>query len=236
MKKTAVILAGGLGTRLKPFTNIIPKPLLPIGEKSVLEIQLNQLKKFGFKDVYLATNYKSDYIESFFNNMHGLDINLYVSREEQPLGTAGPIKLLEDRIDEPFLVMNGDVLTLLNFDNFYQFSEQRDEILSLGIKKLITPYRFGNIVFDGHIVKGIEEKPNIISYILAGVYIMKPEIFSYIPKDSYFGMDTLIQALLEQKITINKYDITEYWLDIGEIDSYTEAQEAYIKYFQKNNL
>ena len=106
----AVILAGGLGTRLKPFTEVIPKPLLPIGEKAVLEIQIEHLRKHGVTDVFLATNYKSNYIENFFGDGSRYGVNLTISREEKRLGTAGPLKLLEKELDEPFIVMNGDIL------------------------------------------------------------------------------------------------------------------------------
>src|SRR5438445_7713300 len=104
----AVILAGGLGSRLRPFTQAIPKPLLPIGEKSVLEIQIERLKKHGFDEIFLATNYKSDYVRNFFGDGSRYGVNLVISKEEMPLGTAGPVKLLMDRLTEPFLVMNGD--------------------------------------------------------------------------------------------------------------------------------
>src|SRR5438309_577534 len=109
-----VILAGGLGSRLKPFTEVIPKPLLPIGEKSVLEIQIDRLKKFGFDEVYLATNYKSEYVENFFGNGSRYGVKLAISKEEKPLGTVGPLTLLKDKLTEPFIVMNGDVLSLID--------------------------------------------------------------------------------------------------------------------------
>ena len=117
----AIILAGGLGTRLKPFTEAIPKPLLPIGEKAVLEIQIEHLKKNGFDEIYLATNYKSNYIENFFGDGSRYGVKLIISKEDKQLGTAGPIKLLESELTEPFLVMNGDILTNLDLKEFYNY-------------------------------------------------------------------------------------------------------------------
>ena len=111
----AVILAGGLGSRLEPFTRVIPKPLLPIGEKAVLEIQIERLREHGFDEIYLATNYKSKYIRNFFGDGSQYNVQLTISEEQMPLGTAGPLKLLQDKFDEPFLVMNGDILSLINF-------------------------------------------------------------------------------------------------------------------------
>ena len=232
----AVILAGGLGTRLKPFTEIIPKPLLPIGEKSVLEIQIERLRDGGFNQIFLATNYKSDYIKNFFGDGSRYGVQLKFSKEEFPLGTAGPLLLLKNELKEPFLVMNGDILSLIDFKKFYEFAISKDALLTITIKKEITPFAFGNIFFDGDIVTGIEEKPNIIMYILAGIYIMKPGIFNYFPdKPEYFGMDKLILKMLKEKEKIVKYELKEYWLDIGRIDDYQKAQEFYNKHLLKDN-
>jgi len=229
----AVILAGGLGTRLRPFTQIIPKPLLPIGEKSVLEIQIENLKKSGFDEIFLATNYKSEYIENFFGDGSRFGVKLHISKEEQPLGTAGPVTLLKDELTEPFLVMNGDILTLLNFKALYDFSLKNDSALTITIKELITPFQFGNIEFEGDYVTTIQEKPDLKMNILAGIYIFKPEIFRLIPENTYFGMDHLIEKMLTQKLPVAKYKINEYWLDIGKVDDYEKAQEVYKTHFSK---
>lgn len=230
----AVILAGGLGTRLKPFTEVIPKPLLPIGEKSVLEIQIEHLKHYGFNEIFLATNYKSKYIENFFGDGSNFGVKLSISKEEKPLGTIGPIALVKDKLTEPFLVMNGDVLTQLDYKKMYDFAIAKRTLLTVGIKQMLTPFQFGNIYSDGDYVTGIEEKPTIRTNILAGIYIFDPGIFEIIPSDRYYGMDTLIEDMLEKKIKITKYDIKEYWLDIGRVDDFKEAQEVYEEKF--NNL
>ena len=227
----AVILAGGLGTRLKPFTQIIPKPLLPIGEKAVLEVQIEALSKNGFDEIYLATNYRSDYIENFIGNGDRYGIRIKISKEEKPLGTVGPLTLLKDKLIEPFLVMNGDILTLLNFKNLYEFAKSNDSLLTVTIKEMDTPFQFGNIFFEGDYVTKIEEKPKIKTNILAGIYIFKPEIFNLIPDNEYFGMDTLINKMLDLKVPITKYHINEYWLDIGQIDDFQSAQEIYQTHF-----
>jgi NDP-sugar pyrophosphorylase family protein len=228
MSRKAVILSGGLGSRLKPFTDVIPKPLLPIGEKAVLEIQIERLSMYGFNNIFLATNYKSNYIENFFGDGSRYGVNLEISREEKPLGTAGPVKLIENKLNsEPFIVMNGDILSLVDFGKLYDFANNNDSLLTVTIKKIITPYAFGNIFFDGDVVTGIEEKPNIITYALAGIYVMKPQILDLIPSNEYFGMDSLIKKMIELKLPIHKYEITEYWLDIGRIEDYEKAQIAY---------
>lgn len=230
MRKRAVIMAGGLGTRLKPFTDAIPKPLLPIGEKAILEVQIERLAQCGFDEVILATNYKSDYIENFIGDGSRYDIKVTISKELKRLGTAGPLKQLESRLSEaPFLVMNGDILTLLDMKKMYDIACNKTSLFVAGVKQIIMPYDFGNISFEGEFITKIEEKPNIITYALAGVYIMKPEIFQYIPKDEYYGIDMLLQYMLENKLPIAKYDIEEYWIDIGRMDDYEKAQEDYKK-------
>jgi len=231
MSRSAIILSGGLGTRLKPFTEVIPKPLLPIGEKAVLEIQIERFKKYNFDQIFLATNYKSSYIENFFGDGSRYGVKLEISKEDKPLGTAGPIKLLDGKLSEPFVVMNGDILSLVDFECLYNFSCSNSSLLTVAIKKIITPYAFGNIFFDGDLVTRIEEKPDIITYVLAGIYVMKPKIMDLIPGDHYFGMDMLIKKMLALGLPITKYELKEYWLDIGQLQDYEKAQTIYKDYF-----
>ena len=228
----SVILAGGLGTRVRPFTQVIPKPLLPIGEKAVLEIQIEHLEKYGFDEIFLATNYKSEYIESFLGDGTKYGVTLTVSKEDKPLGTAGPLSLLKDRMTEPFLLMNGDILSLMDLGMFYRFAVEKDALLTVAIKEIITPFQFGNIYYEGDYVTGIDEKPDIRTKILAGIYIMKPDILELIPYNEYYGMDTLMMRMLEEKIPIVKYETHEYWLDIGNIDNYEEVQNIYEQLFK----
>lgn len=228
----AVILAGGLGSRLKPFTETIPKPLLPIGEKAILEIQIERLKKYGFDEIFLATNYKSEYIESFFGNGSKYGVKLKISKEAKRLGTAGPLTLLKKELTEPFIVMNGDILTLINYKKLYDFAISKNCPLCISIKKEITPFAFGNILFDGDYVTDIEEKPDFVNYILAGIYVMTPDVFDDIPDNEYFGMDKLIQNYLKNNVKVAKYEMKEYWLDIGRLNDYEQAQDIYEKHFK----
>jgi len=230
-----VILAGGLGARLRPFTQIIPKPLLPIGEQSVLQIQIKQLKRFGFDEIFIATNYKADYIARFFGDGADLGVRITYSKETDPLGTAGPLSLLRDQLTEPFLMMNGDVLTLADFAKMYDFATKKDAILTVGVKRHVTPFAFGNLYFEGERVVGIEEKQDIIRFILAGIYVMRPEILDLIPGGQSYGMDHLIKAMLVKGMPILKYEFEEYWLDIGQISDYESSNEIYEKYFRQND-
>lgn len=229
----AVILAGGLGSRLKPFTEIIPKPLLPIGEKSILEIQIDRLRASGFNEIILATNYKSDYIENYLGNGSRYGVRISISKETVPLGTAGPLTLLKGKFEKPFVVINGDILTSIDFNKLYDFAKNKNELLTLAIKKEILPFAFGNISFNDDYVTNVEEKPDIVTYILAGIYVMKPEIIDIIPENTYYGIDTLIKDMLKANMKIVKYEMEEYWLDIGRLNDYEEAQNIYQKHFKK---
>lgn len=227
MSMKAIILSGGLGSRLKPFTNAIPKPLLPIGEKAVLEIQIERLASNGFTDIILATNYKSDYIEHFLGDGSRYGVNLIISKEDKPLGTVGPVTLVKEYLQEPFLVMNGDILTLLNYSKMYRYACEQSAIFTAGVKKIITPFSFGNIKFEGNRIVDVQEKPDITSYILAGIYIMKPDIMEYIPNNEYYGIDSLIKELIRKGEHVIKYDIEDYWLDIGRSDDFEKAQDEF---------
>jgi NDP-sugar pyrophosphorylase family protein len=228
----AVILAGGLGARLKPFTEAIPKPLLPIGEKSLLEIQINRLKHFGFDDIYLATYYKSDYIRDYMGDGSRYGVRLTISAETKPLGTAGPITLLREQLDAPFVLMNGDILSTIDFKRLYDFAGRLEADLCVGVKNIITPFAFGRITCDGHYVRQIEEKPQIETLALAGIYVMRPGIFEVIPPETYFNMDTLILKMLAEGRPVTRYPIREVWLDIGQLPDYESAQAIYNDHFK----
>ena len=142
--------------------------------------------------------------------------------------TCGPLSLLEDELDAPFLVMNGDILTRMDFDRMLKFAEGQDSLLTIGTKIVTMPFRFGNVhVDDSQHVVGIEEKPDLSFEILAGVYCFQPGIFDHIPKDERYGMDDLIRKMLAGGLPISRYLITDYWLDIGQVDDYAKACEEY---------
>jgi len=200
----------------------------------VLDIQIERLKQYSFDEIFVATNYKSSYIENFLGDGSRYGIRLFISKEEKPLGTVGPLRLLKDRLDEPFLVMNGDILTLMDFTKFYKFAVGKGALLTIAIKKEIMPFAFGNIFFEGDYVTDIEEKPNIVTYILAGIYVMRPEILNRIPDNKRYNIDVLIKSMLRDGVPVAKYEIQRYWLDIGRIDDFNKAQDIYNSYFKDN--
>lgn len=227
----AVILAGGLGTRLKPFTEVIPKPLLPVGESSVLETQILSLARSGFDEIYIATNYMADYIEAFLGNGDRYGVKLRFSRETEPLGTCGPLSLLRNELNEPFVMMNGDILTTLNFREVLDFCNESDADLTVVTKELIAPFNFGKVTKDGPYIVAVEEKPNFRYEVLAGIYAIKPDVLTMIPENKYFGMDKLINQMLSSHQKVAGFSLSGYWLDIGQAEEYQAARTNYSQMF-----
>jgi len=221
----AVILAGGLGTRLRPLTQIIPKPLLPVGEKSLLEITILNLKRFGFDEVILATNYKSDLFESYFGDGSKFGIKVTYSKEKEPLGTAGPLLLVKDKLTEPFLVMNGDILTNLDFSKLIGFHKTNSADFTVVSKIIEHPLHYGVVKAEDSRVTAIEEKPVIESEINAGIYALSPVALSRIPENRFFTMTELIKSLISNRNKVLRYKLDDYWLDIGQMSDYKKAQD-----------
>lgn len=232
MSKKAVILAGGLGSRLKPFTQAIPKPLLPIGEQSLLEIQIHHLARGGFRKIFICTNYKADYVETFIGDGSRFDVEVVFSKEEKPLGTCGPLSLLRDELTEPFVMVNGDILTTIDFSAFYEFGGEQEADFTIATKQVRTPFNFGSVECDGNQIIHMEEKPDFVTEVVAGIYFMRPAIYRYIQDDRYYGINHLIETMLRKKEAIGRYLMSEYWLDIGQIDDYDEAEAAYHQHFR----
>jgi len=220
----AVIMAGGLGTRLRPFTEVLPKPMLPVGDRSVLEIQIERLARHGVRDVYFAVNYKADVLKAYFGNGERYNVNLFYSIEKKPLGTCGPLSLLAGKFDMPFIVMNGDILTNLDFTTAYRFHVATGGIVTVVSKIVTFPLSYGNLTTSGDRIVDIQEKPDLSVEIATGIYIMSPDILAFIPKDRLYGMDELLRDLLSRQIPVHRYRMEEYWLDIGRMEDYNRAQ------------
>ncbi len=229
----AVILAGGLGERLRPFTQAIPKPLLPIGEQSLLEIQIANLAKHGFDEIFIATNYKSEYIENFIGDGSQFNVRIRYSRETQPLGTCGPLSLLRAELSEPFILMNGDILTTIDFARFYRYGCEQASDFTIATKNVVTPFNFGKVHTEGNRIVKVEEKPEIFTEVVAGIYFMRTELLGLVPDNTYFGIDHLIETMLATGRPITRYQMEEYWVDIGRIDDYPAAEEAYKRHFKR---
>lgn len=221
-------MAGGLGQRLRPFTQVIPKPLLPVGEQSVLEIIIRALKAHSFDEVFLTLNYQSSLFEAFFGDGSKWGIRISYTKEEKPLGTAGPLKLIEERLTEPFLVINGDILTNLNFETLAAFHTKNKAMLTVCTKEIHMPLHYGIVHSDENRITRVDEKPDVVSEVVAGIYFLDPAAVSLIPADAYYTMVDLLHRLMNDGKNVMQFRLKDtYWLDIGQMDDYQKAQDLY---------
>jgi len=223
MSKRAVILAGGKGTRLKPYTISLPKPLVPIGEKPILEIILNQLKIYGFNHITIAVNHMADIIQAFFGDGSKWGIKIDYTLEMKPLSTMGPLKLISDLPDD-FLVMNGDVLTDLNFSKLYEQHIENGNNFTIASIKRTEKIDYGVLNRSDHYkLTKFDEKPSYDFLVSMGIYIVNKKIVSYIPENTFFGFDHLMNLLIIKSEYPSIYEYDGRWLDIGRPDDYEKA-------------
>lgn len=225
MKKRAIILAGGKGARLRPYTVVLPKPLMPVGDYPVLEIIIRQLSYYGFDHVTLTVNHQAEIIKAFFGDGSKWNIRIDYSFEDKPLSTMGPLKLIHDLPDN-FLVMNGDVLTDLDFSKFYDFHKDNNRIFSIAAYNRTEISEYGVLKLnEANLLNGFIEKPRYDYTVSMGIYMACKEVLRYIPPDIPFGFDNLMLDLLarQQEVIIQKHH--GYWLDIGRPDDYAKAVE-----------
>ena len=221
----AIILAGGRGRRLLPYTVIIPKPLFPVGEKAILEIVIGQLAGAGITSVTIATGYMGELIEAYFGNGDRFGIPITYSRERTVLGTAGPISLIED-ISGDFLVMNGDVLTTMNYQDFITFHKKGDSIATIcGYTKEVQSSLGILEVDENNSLRAYKEKPVTKYLVSTGVYCFRPEVLSYLTKGERIDLPELISNLLTAKERIVIYEMKGKWFDIGTEEDLHKAIE-----------
>jgi NDP-sugar pyrophosphorylase family protein len=230
----AVILAGGLGTRLKPYTTVFPKPLMPIGESPILEIIIKQLKAKGFNEITLAVGHLSELIMAFFNNGSKYGLKIEYSKEEKKLGTAGGLGLLKNKLEDDFLVMNGDVLTGLDFSEFLEFHKKTGSIATIALNRRHVDIDFGVVELDeNRTLIGYIEKPKIDYLVSMGVYAFNESILEYIPSHEYLDIPDLMKRLLSEGEKVNGFIHDGYWLDIGRPDDYIKANEDIQKIYRQ---
>jgi NDP-sugar pyrophosphorylase family protein len=226
----AVILAGGKGTRLRPYTTIFPKPLVPIGERPIVDIVVQQLSFYGFDDIVLSVGHLAELIQAYFYSRRTEYPSVKISyvREEQALGTAGPLKLVPNLEDAPFLAMNGDVLTTLNYKKMMDFHRQSGSMLTLGVYKKRVKIDLGVVATDvtGRVV-GFSEKPEQSFPVSIGINIYSPEVLNYIEPNEYLDFPALVCRLLEHGERVMSYIFDGYWLDIGNQNDYMKAQDEF---------
>lgn len=227
----AVILAGGRGTRLAPYTTVLPKPLMPIGDEPILDVVIRQLSCFGFTEVTLAVGYLAHLIEAVIGDGSKLGVSLRYLREEQPLGTVGPLAAMEHPC-QTFLMMNGDVLTTLDYGDLYRVHEESGNALTVATHVRTVKSDYGVLELDGRNgatrrVTGFREKPQIDHNVSMGVYVVDRRACEYVPADERFDLPQLVWRLLEAGEGVGSYLYDGFWLDIGRHEDYALAIEQY---------
>jgi NDP-mannose synthase len=223
MYKRAIILAGGKGTRLKPYTIALPKPLVPIGDVPILEIVIRQLQKYGFTHLTIAINHMADIIKAFFGDGSKWNVKIDYTIESQPLSTMGPLTMISD-LPEDFLVMNGDILTDLDFDAFYKNHLAEKNNFTIASYKRIDKIDFGVLKVNEHNrLVNFSEKPDYEFLVSMGIYMVNKKVVDYIPENTYFGFNHLMDLLIDRKEFPSIYRYDGYWLDIGRPDDYEKA-------------
>ena len=221
---SAVIMAGGFGKRLMPLTEGVPKPMLPVGDRPVLERTIRQLRRSGIRDVSMTTHYLGHRIEDHFGDGEEFGVRINYTNEDQPMGTAGGLKLLE-RPAGPFVVINGDILTGVSFDKMLGYHHEHLAELTVGVRRYVIDVPFGVVECEESRVTALREKPSLTFFINAGIYLLEPGAWDSIPEGVFFDMTDLIKVLLDEGRTVASFPIIEYWLDIGRPEDYQRAQD-----------
>jgi NDP-sugar pyrophosphorylase family protein len=223
----AIILAGGKGIRLATLTDIIPKPLVPLGGMPIMEVVIRQLKAHGFQRITLAVGYLSELIKAYFQEGSKWGVNLDYSYEPQPLGTAGPLALIKD-LNETFLVMNADVLTNMDFQKLLRYHQRQGGIATIAAYERQVKIDLGVIVPDGDSrIKDYIEKPTSTHLVSMGIYIFEPQVMDFIQPDAYLDFPDLVKLLLQAGHEVHYQRFSGYWLDIGRHEDYARAAEEF---------
>jgi NDP-mannose synthase len=224
----AVILAGGRGTRLAPYTYVLPKPMMPVGDKAILEILLRQIKRAGISQVVLTVGHLAGLMQAFFQDGQQYDLDITYSFEPKPLGTAGPLALVPG-LEETFLVSNGDVLTLLDINSFCAFHHQQGGVCTIAVHERQQHIDLGIIEqnHDDYQITGYVEKPSLDFKVSMGIYLFEPEVLKFIPKDQYLDFPNLVLKLLAAGERVVGYPYKGYWMDLGNPDDYAQANQDF---------
>ena len=227
-----VIMAGGMGKRLSPLTDNCPKPMLMVGDKPMLETMITTLIEQGFRQFCISVNYKWEQIKNYFGDGSSLGAEILYIQEDKTLGTAGPLSLLPVKTEKPITVMNGDILTKLSLDQLIDFHDRHQAKATIAVRSYDYQVPYGVVKATKDRLIGFEEKPICSSLVNAGIYVINPEVINRIPKDSYFDMDQLFRNMLSSDEPLSIFPIREYWIDIGTMEDYNQAQLDFHEVFQ----
>ncbi len=219
----AVIMAGGKGIRLRPLTEETPKPLLPVGDRPLLEHTIEQLKNSGVSSIHISTHFRSEKIREHFGNGQEFGVEINYLSEDQPLGTAGALGIM-DKGSEPLLVINGDILTKVDYRAILKFHQDQGADMTVGVRQYDLEVPYGVVESDGPMVIRIIEKPVTRLFVNAGIYLLEPGVAKRIPRGQPCEMTDLVQKVIQDNGTVVNFPIVEYWLDIGRPEEYERAQ------------
>jgi dTDP-glucose pyrophosphorylase len=228
-----VLMAGGMGERLLPLTESTPKPLLPVGKKPLLETILESFIRQGFRKFYMSVNYKAEMIRDHFCDGSRWNVEIRYIEEKTRLGTAGALRLIQDRPDYPVIIMNGDLLTRVDFHHLLDFHRQHDSQATMGVRQYDFQVPFGVVELDGNRIKEINEKPVHNFFVNAGIYVLEPDLLDLIPENAHFDMTELFEKVIEMNCDTAVFPIREYWLDVGQIDNLVQANNDFEENFQE---
>ncbi len=230
-KNRVVLMVGGLGSRLKPLTEKVPKPMLKVGNKPILQTIVEKFAEYGYCNFTMCLNYKSNIIQNYFSDGKDFGVNIDYICEKKRMGTAGALSLLEEKPYEPFFVMNGDLLTNVNFEHLFNFHIANDSMGTMCVREYDFQVPYGVVNIDENKIFSIEEKPTHKFFVSAGIYLLNPKVLDFIPKDTFYDMPDLFNELIQAKHNVISFPIREYWLDIGHINEYKRANEEYNEVF-----
>lgn len=226
-----VLMAGGLGSRLRPLTNECPKPLLKVGSKPILETIMESFVEHGFRRFYIAVNYRAEMIKHYFQDGSRWGVKIDYLHEDKQLGTAGPLGLLPETPTQPVLVMNGDLLTRVNFQQLLDFHNEHRVLATMCVREYDHHIPYGVVQLNKHRLMNIEEKPVQRFFVNAGIYVLSPKALELVPRNRHLDMPDVFRELINRKNETAVFPIHEYWLDIGRMDDFERADVEYEKVF-----
>lgn len=221
---SAIVMAGGFGKRLRPYTESTPKPMLPVGDKPLLERTIEQLRSAGITDVNITTHYLQDKIARYFGSGAEFGVKLNYVQEDRPLGTAGALGLMPPP-EKAIIVINGDILTTIDFSAMKEFHRANEAVLTVAVRPYAVDVPYGVVDCDGAEVSGVREKPQLKFFVNSGIYLVEPRVWDFITGGERLDMPQVIERLLEARLRVVSFPIREYWLDIGRPDDYRQAQD-----------
>jgi dTDP-glucose pyrophosphorylase len=226
-----ILMVGGLGTRLRPLTENTPKPMLKVGNKPILQTIIEKFAEYGYANIVMCVNYKSHVIQEYFGDGGEFGVSIEYVFEEQRMGTAGALSLLHVKPTEPFFVMNGDLLTNVNFEHLHDYHLANNATGTMCVREYDFQVPYGVVHVKNSKILSIEEKPTHKFFVSAGIYMLSPEVLELIPQNKFYDMPTLFEKIISDNKNAISFPLREYWLDIGRIEEYKKANDEYGEVF-----